>query len=276
MGNAAFIVWRETIEAMLVVGILHGWLAAQSGLAAGPRRRAAVWLWGGVGAGLGIAVLLALALLGMQAWAGDTTLEWFQALMPLVAAALIFQMVAWMRRHGAGLKRELEAGMSAATERAHWAGMALLAAIAVGREGAETVIFLYGAAGNDSAGNLLAGGALGFLLALAAYDLLVRGAHWFSWRLFFRVTEILLLLLGGALLVDGTDKLIGLEALPTLADPLWDASGLIDDVSRAGGLLAAFTGWRSLPTGMSYLALAAWWTLAFMLVLKARPAGDRK
>lgn len=276
MGNAAFIIWRETIEAMLVVGILHGWLTAQSGLVAETRRRATLWLWGGVGAGLGVAALLALALLGLSVWADDTTLEWFQAGMPLVAAVLIFQMVAWMRRHGAGLKKELEAGMSAAAERAHWAGMALLATIAVGREGAETVIFLYGAAGSDSAMHLFVGGVLGFLLALAAYAALVRGARWFSWRAFFRVTEILLLLLGGALLVTGIDKLIGLEVLPTLADPLWDASAVLDDSTRIGGLFAAFTGWRSLPTGMTYLALTAWWLLAFTWVLRAKPAGVRR
>jgi len=275
MGNAAFIVWRETIEAMLVVGILHGWLSAQSDLLLDQRRRAMRWLWGGVGAGLALAVLLALTLLGIQAWADDTTLEWFQAVMPLVAAALIFQMVVWMRRHGAGLKRELEAGMSAAAERAHWAGMALLAAIAVGREGAETVIFLYGAATNDSGADLLAGGVAGFLLALGVYGVLVRGARWFSWHLFFRVTEILLLLLGGALLVDGLDKLIGLDALPALADPLWDARFLLDDGSRAGGLIAAFTGWRAQPAGLSYLALALWWGLAFALALRARPGGRR-
>lgn len=275
MGNAAFIVWRETIEAMLVIGILHGWISAQAGMPAGHRRRAFVWLWSGVGGGLAMAVLLALTLLGIQTWAGDGTLEWFQAGMPLVAAVLIFQMVMWMRRHGAGLKRELEAGLSAAAQRAHWAGMALLAAIAVGREGAETVIFLYGAAAQEAGADLLLGGLAGFLLALAAYGLLARGARWYSWRTFFRVTEILLLLLGGALLVDGIDKLIGLEALPTLADPLWDASFLLDDGSRAGGLLAAFTGWRSLPTGMSYLALGAWWMLAFALVYRARPAGRR-
>ena len=275
MGNAAFIVWRETIEAMLVIGILHGWLSAQSELEADARRHAARWLWGGVGAGLALAGLLALALLGMQTWAGATTLEWFQALVPLVAAGLIFQMVVWMRHHGAGLRRELEAGMSAAARRAHWAGMALLAAIAVGREGAETVIFLYGASGHEGAANLFAGGALGFVLALAAYALLARGALWFSWRVFFRATELLLLLLGGALLVDAMDKLIGLEALPALADPLWNAGFLLDDTGRVGGLLAAFTGWRAQPAGMSYLALALWWGLAGALVLRPRPTGRR-
>jgi high-affinity iron transporter len=275
MGNAAFIVWRETIEAMLVVGILHGWLTAQSGWLPHQRRHALRWLWGGVGGGLALAGVLALTLLGIRTWADDTTLEWFQAVMPLVAAGLIFQMVMWMRHHGAGLKRELEAGMSAAAERAHWAGMALLAALAVGREGAETVIFLYGAAGNDSRAALLAGSGLGFLLALAAYAVLARGARWFSWRIFFRVTEILLLLLGGALLVDGVDKLIGLEAVPPLADPLWDAGFLLDDQGGIGGLLAAFAGWRAHPAGMSYLALALWWSLAARQIVRVWPAGKR-
>ena len=275
MGNAAFIVWRETIEAMLVIGILHGWIAAQTGLTHEIRRRAFAWLWGGVGAGLALAMLLALTLLGIQTWSSEGMLEWFQAGMPLVAAVLIFQMVVWMRSHGAGLKRELEAGMSAAAENAHWAGMALLAALAVGREGAESVIFLYGAATHDSGFDLLLGGLVGLLFALVAYALLVRGARWFSWRLFFRVTEILLLLLGGALLVDGFDKLESLEALPTLADPLWDASFLLDDSDRSGNLVAAFTGWRARPTGMSYLALGLWWALAVAWPLRARPMGRR-
>lgn len=128
MTNALFIVWRETIEAMLVIGILHGWIPAQ--LVAGQRQLAFIWLW--AGAGLLLAVLLALTLRGIRARADDATLESFLALMPLVAAALIFQMVVWMRCHGAGLKRKLETGLSATAERAHWAGMALLAAIAVG------------------------------------------------------------------------------------------------------------------------------------------------
>ena len=36
MGSTVFIVWRESVEAMLVVGILHSWLkfneAARNGL----------------------------------------------------------------------------------------------------------------------------------------------------------------------------------------------------------------------------------------------------
>lgn len=58
MGNALFIVWRETIEAMMVIGILHGWLSARP-----DARTGFPWLWGGVAAGLGLAVLLALLIM---------------------------------------------------------------------------------------------------------------------------------------------------------------------------------------------------------------------
>lgn len=279
MGNAVFIVWRETIEAMLVVGILHGWLRAR-GQTGAETAVAFRWLWGGVAAGIALAGGLALTLLGLRSWASDAALEWFQALTPLVASILIFQMVWWMRRHGAGLKREIESGLEAAASRANWFGMALLAALAVGREGAETVIFLYGVTAAESGGRLFAGGLAGLVLALACYGLLVRGGRLFSWRVFFRVSEILLLLLGGALLVDGVGRLAGLEALPVWvnppwADPLWDASGVLDDGSQAGSFVAAFTGWRSRPTGVDTLALALWWSLAWWTVLRTRPTRGR-
>jgi len=71
--------------------------------------------------------------------------------------------------------------------------------------------------------------------------------------------------------VEGIDRLIGLEWLPPLADPLWNAAFLLDDTSSSGALIAAFTGWRSLPSGTSYLALALWWGVASLWVLHARP-----
>ena len=63
--------------------------------------------------------------------------------MMFVAAVLITQMVLWMRRHGRGPKRELESSAARAAQGARWAGC-LPRSPAVGREGAETVIFLYG------------------------------------------------------------------------------------------------------------------------------------
>jgi len=54
MGNALFVIWRESAEAMLVVGILYAWLKRQPDARLGMR-----YLWGGVAAGVGLALGLA-------------------------------------------------------------------------------------------------------------------------------------------------------------------------------------------------------------------------
>jgi high-affinity iron transporter len=263
MESAAFIVWRESVEALLVVGILYAFLS-RSGWRAGLR-----WLWSGVGVGLVLAGLLAAAITLAQSELAGLALDWFNTAIVLLAAVLIVQMVVWMRRHGASLKRELETGAAQAASTADGLGMATLAALAVAREGAETVVFLQGVAAAGSS-NMLVGSGLGLLLALATFWLLSRGSRWLSWRVFFKVGEVLLLLLACALLTDGVDRMIGMEALPTLVDPAWDASWLLDDMRGPGALAAAFAGWRARPAGTVVIVWAVFWTLAVWIMLRPR------
>ncbi|CCJ50488.1 FTR1 family iron permease [Bordetella parapertussis] len=269
MEQVLFIVWRESVEALLVVGILYAWLRATP---AG--RRGMPYLWGGVAAGLALALLLALVLLGVSSWLSDEGQEWFQAGMSLVACALVVQMVIWMKRHGRTLKRELEGGARASIKRDNWWGLLVLVMIAVAREGSETVVFLYGtvAAAAGQAGDaalLVLAGAAGFLIALLTFWLLQLGGKLITWRRFFRVTEILLLLLAGALLVGGLDHLISLDVLPTLIDPVWDSSWLLDDSSGVGKVLADFAGYRAYPALISVLLWLAYWLVVWLLLRRA-------
>ena len=111
MGNALFIVWRESVEAILIVGILYAWICERGGGRIGLRH-----LWSGVGAGVGLAVLLAIAILSIQTQLGGTALDVFQVVIVFAAAALITQMVLWMRRHGRQMKREFEEGLQRAAQ----------------------------------------------------------------------------------------------------------------------------------------------------------------
>ena len=269
MGSTVFIVWRESIEAMLVIGILYTWLKNQDEAGNGMH-----FLWGGVLAGVALAMGLAFVMLEVQSELAGEALEYFQIAIMLIAAGLITQMVLWMRRHGRTLKRDLETGMQRAHEQANWWGMAALAAIAVGREGAETVIFLYGAGLAQSADTQLqfiAAALGGFGLAFVTFWLLSQGTRFFSWKVFFRFSEILLLLLAAALLVDGVDRMIGLGWLPGLIDPVWDSSFLLDDSTRVGGVIAAFTGYRAHPALTLLLIYAAYWLVVSLLL--RRPTG---
>lgn len=259
-----FIVWRESVEAILVVGIVHAWLK-QTGARAG-----LAYLWLGVLGGLVVAGLMGTALMSADSWLMGESQEVFQAAMVLVACALIVQMVVWMRAHGRTLKAELEHGLAASVAQSRYWGIALLVAIAVAREGAETVVFLYGMGlaqwQSGGMGGFIAAAASGFALALVTFGLLQLGSRLFSWRVFFRITETLLLFLAAALFVAGLEKLINLGVLPAGPDPLWDTSAWLDDGLGLGGLLASFAGYRAWPPFTVVAGYALYWVAVLGLL----------
>ena len=269
-GNVIFIVWRESIEALLVIGILNAWLAQQEG----DVRRGRLYLWAGVGAGLMTAVALGTALIGFSDLLSDDTQQLYQTVMVAIAAGLIVQMVLWMRRHGRTLKRDLEQALQGAANRAHWWGVFTLAAVAVAREGSETVVFLAGTISAARHGALLANmlaALIGFGIAIATYGLLQLGGRILSWKTFFRITEALLLLLAGALLVTAVDNLISLDLLPRLSGRLWDTSRILPDSGAFGGTISALTGYRARPDLTQLVALALYWSaMAWTLLRQER------
>lgn len=266
MPNALVIVWRECLEAMLVIGILSAWV--------GRRGTGGRWaLWAGVAAGAVLALALAALMQGALGTLSDHAQEIFQALLILFSAALMTHMVLWMRRHGRGLRHEMESALdTAAAQRGHW-GIAAVAAIAVAREGAETVIFLQGIAAGQGWAPLLAAGAAGFVLAALTSWAAARGLRFLPPHQVLRASAALLLLFAAGLVVAGTDRLIGLEWLAPGPDPLWDTSAWLDDGAGAGKLLADLLGYRARPAGAVVLACAGYWAL--MAALRWWPARSR-
>ena len=257
MLNALIVVWRESLEAMLVIGVLMAWIARQPEPQALKR---GVWI--GAVAGLGLALLLGFATFLAQSQFAGQSLAIFQLGMVLFAAVLIFQMVLWMHKHGRLMKQQLEAR---AAQGSGALGVGAITALAVAREGAETVVFVYGLglqAGGTQLFGLLGAVVAGIALAAATAWLVARGARFLNYRTLFRVSEILLLLIASALLANGIDRLIALDCLPLLLDPVWDTSNLVDDSAGVGRLLASFLGYRARPSGILLLTVCAYWVLA--------------
>ena len=268
MGQVMFIVWRESVEALLVVGILYAWLKNGDADA----RRGVPYLWGGVAFGILAAIGLGAALVGFTEVLSGDAQDYFQTGMVLVACVLIVQMVLWMKRHGRTLKREMEESLEKSTRDANWWGVTILVALAIAREGSETVIFLYGLgfgqSGHVDASQYLAV-LIGLALAFLTFYLLQLGGKIFSWRHFFRITEIMLLFLGAGLFQTGVDKLIDKEILPTIVDQMWNSSAILDDSSTFGSLVATLTGYRAHPALMNLIAYAAYWLVVWFLVRRA-------
>ena len=133
-------------------------------------------------------------------------------------------------------------------------------------------MFLYGsvaAAQGSAMATVLGSIAVGFVAALVSYAVLRAGAKVMPWRGFFRLSEVMLLLLGCALFVTGVGDLVAAGVLPFMA-PLWDTSVILDDSTRFGGLVAALTGYRSAPDAVIVSAwLLYWGTVLGLLRLQA-------
>lgn len=278
MNQSMFIVWRESVEALLVIGILQVWISRQA-----EHSRLARFLWAGVLLGL----LCSARLAGLMLWAGEAMSgsqgEWAQAALTLLASGLMVQMVFWMHRHGATLKHSLVREADQRLARQGGWGVLLLALLAVSREGSETVVFLYGAGArlNGPALSLFAiGGLLGLVLAGLTVVLLRGSRRFISWSLFFALSEALLLLLGGALLVAAVDRisgqLLGMD-LPewvygAFGESRWDSSALLSDSHGLGSLLADFAGYRAAPSLVTVLVLLGYWLWVGNGLRRSRPA----
>lgn len=276
MNQALFIVWRESVEALLVIGILQAWTSQQL-----YGQRLLKYLWTGVALGLLLSGLLALLIL----FAGDAmsgaTSEWFQAGLALVASVLMVQMVAWMHRHARTLKNDLRRHADQQLARQGGLGLLLLAMLAVSREGSETVVFLYGAGARLHGAQLLQfaiGGMAGLLLSALTIALLHSSRRFISWRHFFGLSETVLLLLAAALLVSATERVGGQllamdlpEMAYTLAgDALWDSSWLLNDSQGLGAFLAGFAGYRASPSALTLLVLSGYWLSVGCWLLQRR------
>jgi high-affinity iron transporter len=271
-GNVVFIVWRESIEALLVIGILQAWLGQQGEEG---RTRGRAFLWAGVAAGLLGAGLLGAVMILFGDQLDDDRQQLFQTVLMLVAVGLIVQMVFWMRRKGRTLKRDLETALQKAADTSHWWGVFTLAAIAVAREGGETVVFLAGTISAAHGAALVSASlaaAAGLGLAVLTYAALQWGSTILSWRVFFRITEVMLLLLAGALLLTAADNLTALGLLPRLSGRLWDASSLLSDGGGLGGLFSTLTGWRARPDLTELLVFLAYWGAMAWLLYRPQTA----
>ena len=245
MFGTALIVFREVLEAALIVGIVA---AATEGI---PHR--ARWIGGGLAAGLIGSVLVAFSADAISNLAQGMGQELFNASILGVAVLMLAWHNIWMSVHGRELAtnakrlgREVSNGAKALSV------VLVVIAVAVLREGSETVLFLYGVAisGDASRGAMMAGGAIGLVAGVAVGWLVFKGLLRIPLKHFFTATSALVLLLAAGMAAQAARFLIQANVLPSLASPVWDTSGLVSNSSMFGKMLQGLVGYDARPAGM--------------------------
>src|ERR1700674_2796121 len=252
MLGTAIIVFREVLEAALIVGIV---LAASSG-APGRGRWVSCGIAGGV-AGAGLVAAFAASIAAAASGIGQ---ELLNAVILLLAVGMLGWHNIWMSRHG----RELavtaravgDAGISGSRPLYVLAVVVGLAAL---REGLETVLFLYGiaAGGGVGAGSFITGGALGLAGGVAVGAALYLGLLRIPTRRLFTVTSWMVLLLAAGMASQAAGYLVQADLLPPLGDAVWDTSAVLTKDSILGKALHTLIGYVSRPDGIQILLYLA-------------------
>jgi high-affinity iron transporter len=240
---------REGLEATLIVVLLMAYLVKTGRRALIPR------LWAGVAIAVAVSVAFgALLTFGPQ----GLTFEAQEAIgggLSIVAVGLVTWMVFWMARTARTLGRDLKSRVDRVADGAGW-GLVAVAALAVGREGLETALFLWAAAqSSPETTTPLAGALLGLGVAAGLGYLLHRGVLKVNLTRFFTWTGVALIVIAGGVLAYGIHDLQEAGILPGLHSLAFDVSAAIPPSSWYGTLLK---GTLNFSPATTWLEAAAW------------------
>jgi high-affinity iron transporter len=266
----AVIVFREVLEAALIVGIV---MAASRAIAG-----RGLWIGGGVAAGvLGAGLFAAVADVISQA-VGGIGQEVLNAGILITAVVCLGAHVLWVSRHAKELSEHANAvGDEVRAGTRPLSALATIAFLAVLREGAETVLFLAGivSSSNEGLSSMLAGGALGLVGGAAAGFAIYRGLLRIPLRHFFTAVNFVVIFLAAGMMSQAMGFLVQADLISPLTDTVWDTSSVLSQSSLPGMLLHTLVGYVAQPSGIQVAAYIATLAVFFTLNhLASRPKGE--
>jgi high-affinity iron transporter len=266
MVAALVIVFREVIEAGLVVGIV---MAATKAV-----EHRGQWIAGGVLAGFVGACLVAVFVGAITAAFAGMGQELFNASVLGIAVAMLTWHNVWMARHGREIATEmLTLGKAVVAGSRTLLALAVVVGIAILREGSEVVLFLYGIVTSEGGWSLsiflggLAGLALGALISVLTYFGLLR----IPGRYLFAVTSLMIALLAAGMAAQAVGFLEQANIVTAFSAVLWNSSGILSDSSLLGKVLHTLIGYNDQPSGMQVAVYLATLAVTYVLMKLAAP-----
>ncbi|CAA7625607.1 High-affinity Fe2+/Pb2+ permease [Candidatus Terasakiella magnetica] len=266
---AAIIVFREVLEAALVIGIV---LAATRTLQNSRR-----WISGGILAGLVGSALVALSADVLSEALSGMGQELFNAGVLLVAVVMLGWHTVWMSGHGREMAQEMKRlGHAVSAGSRPLSVLAVVVGVAVLREGAETVLFVFGVSASGEEGTVATalGCAVGFAAGAAMGGLLYAGLLAVPTRHLFSVTTWLVTLLAAGMAAQAVAFLAAAGVWDIASQPVWDSSWLLADSSLPGRVLHTLVGYVDRPSLSQLGAYGA--TILAITGLTRRMASESK
>ena len=261
MGSSFLITLREGLEASLILAILLTYLKKTD------RWADARFVWAGTAAAIGICLVAGVAIfIALDGLNGKVEYA-FEGVIALSATAVLTHMIFWMRSHARTLGKELRDKVDASVGSA----LAIIAFVAVLREGLETVLFLLSAETATASGSdVVVGGLIGLALSVVIGFGVYRSGNRLNLRTFFNVTAVLLLLFAAGLAGKAVHELRLLIS--------WEAGWLVSSAwTLESGVFASGTfydfmkglfGWHKSPENIRVLAYFAYLIPVLLVYLR--------
>ena len=250
------IVFREVLEASLIVGILYTFLKKTD------QQDSIKRMWQGVVLALILSIIGSFAFQKIAGGFQGKSEKLFEGFVMIIAAIILSTVIVWMGKNkniAEDLKNKAESALSSSKV---GLGIFILAFISVFREGIETILFLYGVMmkeGGLSISLSLIGAVLGIGVG---YLIFVQGKK-VPLKTFFNVSSILLIFVAGGMFAYGIHEL---ESAGLITDygRVWDINPaqledgsypLLHDKGFIGGLFKGLFGYNGNP---SMIELLSW------------------
>ncbi|MCX7191144.1 MAG: FTR1 family protein [Candidatus Methylopumilus sp.] len=248
MFGTAVIVLREVLEAALIIGILTATTRDVIG-----RTK---WIGAGILVGLLGSFLLALITSDIAKLAGGFGQEIFSISALTLAVVMLAWHNIWMAQHGKALANQAKkTGQDIAEGRLACSALFTLIAIAVLREGSETVLFLYGLVNSHDANthNMLIGGLIGLTSGVLFGYILFFGLLKIPVQWFFKITSTFITFLAAAMASEIAKLLTQADLVTVYTTPLWESIQLIDMSSVVGIFLHVLIGYEPQPSALQLI-----------------------
>ncbi len=264
MYGVSIFVLREVFEIALIISVM---LAATRGLVG-----RMPYIWGGMAAGIFGAGIIAAFTTKISAMADGMGHEILNAVILITAAIMIGWTAIWMRVHGRELAQNIK---QAANNNSMWVLFTIIA-LAVFREGAEMVLFSFGAHAQGTTWLEIGEGAvLGVIGGLIIGVLFYLGMIKIFARHFLSITSTLLAFLAAGLAAKGIHYLAMVGLIPEFGYKIWDTSHIVSNEGVLGQSLNVLLGYNATPSGIELMVYIA--TLALIFIsLKISNASAQK
>ncbi len=251
-----FLAFREGLEAVLVVVIILSYLKKTN------QQHYNKYVY--LGSILAIVASIIFAIIFTTLFGGFTgTLEEiFEGLTFIISGIFIVTLVLWVSKEGPKMRQTLEEKVEHSIQNEKLLSITILSFVIIFREGIELVLLLTGTTsiGSLDSSAVIVGSLIGLGLSLIIGILIFFGVKTINLTVFFKVTNIILILFAAGLITYGIHELIEAGIVNPIIAEVWNIKHILpenfpDDnpttpewLEITGSLLKALFGYNANPS----------------------------